>query len=216
MKNQMKRITILLADDHPMARAGIRNLLEIAGNFDIVGEAEDGYQARELVEVLQPDVLLLDLKMPGLRPAELEKWVRENFPQIVTLVLTSHDRDRYLAAMMEAGASGYMDKNVTAETLAGAIQRAVNGEILFDQKQMQRAQNWRETVGQKENQLTEQEIKLLELLVKGLDNNKISQQLNVTEKTVAYHLTSIFQKLGVKSRLEAAIWAKDELFDELE
>lgn len=132
------KITILLADDHPLALMGIRDLLAQAEDMEIIGEAEDGFQVQELVPTLRPNVLLLDLKMPGPRPAEIERWVRENFPETVTLVLTAHDRDRYLANMLEAGAAGYMDKNITAETLIDAIRRAVKGEILFDQEQLQR------------------------------------------------------------------------------
>lgn len=92
-------ITMLIADDHSVARAGIRRILEEDPSLEIVGEAEDGHEARKMVDELRPDVLLLDLKMPGPRPAEIERWVRTNYPDIVTLVLTAHDRDIYLAEM---------------------------------------------------------------------------------------------------------------------
>lgn len=92
-------ITVLIADDHSVARAGIRRILEEDPSLEIVGEAEDGHEARKMVDELRPDVLLLDLKMPGPRPAEIERWVRTNYPDIVTLVLTAHDRDIYLAEM---------------------------------------------------------------------------------------------------------------------
>jgi DNA-binding NarL/FixJ family response regulator len=214
--NPKKIITILLADDHPLARQGIRSLLAEANNLKIIGEVEDGFQVKELVASFKPDVLLMDLKMPGPRPAELEKWVRENYPETVTLVLTSHDRDHYLASMLEAGASGYMDKSITAERLINAIRRAVNGDLLFDQKQLQRVLDWKENIEDKVKELTEQEKKALFLLCKGFDNNKIAATLNISEKTVSYHLTNIFIKIDVKSRLEAAIWAKDNLLDSLE
>lgn len=214
--NSPKIITVLLADDHLLARQGIRSLLAKAGDLQIIGEAEDGFQVKELVAKLQPDVLLMDLKMQGPRPAELEKWVRENHPETVTLVLTAHDRDHYLASMLDAGASGYMDKNITAERLINAIRRAVNGDLLFDQSQLQRVLDWKENIDAKVKELTEQEKNILILLCKGLDNNKIASARNVTEKTVSYHLTNIFIKIGVKSRLEAALWAKNNLPDNLE
>src|SRR5512143_632923 len=119
-------ITVLIADDHPIARAGIRTILEEAPDLRVIGEAEDGDAAQNLVAELQPRVLLLDLKMPGLSSAEVEKWVRNNFPNVITLVLTAHDRDAYLSQMLEAGVSGYMDKNTRGEQLIAAIRRAVS------------------------------------------------------------------------------------------
>src|SRR3990170_5763846 len=103
-------ITLLLADDHPMVRAGIRALLMKAPDIQIVGEAQDGNETLRLVAKLRPKILLLDLKMPGPSPSEIEKWVRENYPETITLVLTAHDRDAYLSSMVEAGAAGYLDK----------------------------------------------------------------------------------------------------------
>jgi len=214
--NIPKNITVLLADDHPLARAGIRNLLAEADDLEIIGEAEDGFQVQELVAGLRPNILLLDLKMPGPRPFELEKWVRENYPQTITLVLTSHDRDIYLASMMDAGVSGYMSKDVTSERLICAIRRAVQGEILFDQKQMQRICSWKEEVGDKLSQLTHRENVILDLLAQGLDNKSISSKLGITYQTAAFHVASVLKKLSVKSRQEAAVWALKNLPDELE
>ncbi len=215
MQNE-KIITVLLADDHPLARAGIRKLLIEANDLEIIGEAEDGFQVQELVAQLRPQVLLLDLKMPGPRPAELEKWVRENHPETVTLVLTSHDRDAYLSAMMEAGASGYMDKNIKSEQLISAIRRAVSGEILFDKAQQKRANQWQEDVGKKIELLTHQEHAILILLAQGMDNQTMAARLSIAEKTIAFHLKNIFTKLQVESRLQAALWAKDHLSDDLD
>src|SRR5574341_1469328 len=124
-----KTISLLLTDDDPIVRAGIRAVLSKATDIKIVGEARDGFEAQQLVGRLRPKILLLDLKMPGLSAAELEKWVRENYPDTITLVLTAHDRDAHLAGMMEAGAAGYMSKGESAERLIGAIRRAAQGEI---------------------------------------------------------------------------------------
>lgn len=216
MKSHNTQITILIADDHPLARAGIRTLLSQAKDMEIIGEAQDGYEAQILVTKLRPQVLILDLKMPGLRASELEKWVREKYPEIITLVLTAHDRDSYLAAMMDAGAAGYLSEEESEERLIGAIRRAVNGEIIFDKAQRDRAKRWRNDVGSKIDQLTPREFEVLQFLAKGMDNKEIGKSLEISAKTVAYHITRIIAKLQVKSRQEATVWALQHLSDNLE
>ena len=213
---QKTSISLLLADDDPIARAGIRALLAEATDIKIVGEAKDGLEAREMVGRLRPAILLLDLKMPGLAPAELEKWVREHYPEIVTLVLTSHDRDAYLAGMMEAGAAGYMSKSESAERLIGAIRRAAGGEILFDVEQFARARHWRENVSQKLASLTERERQVLRLIAEGMDNKAIARSLEITSKTAAFHVTNILEKLELDSRQKAVAWIHAHLSDDLE
>jgi DNA-binding NarL/FixJ family response regulator len=210
------KITILLADDHPSIRAGIRELLNQADDIEIVGEASCQAEVFELIDKYKPNVLLLDLIMPDTHPAKIEEWVRQNYPQTVTLVLTSHDRDHYLAKMMDAGAAGYLDKKIEPNQLISAIRRAVHGEILFDNNQYLRAKNWKEQVGNKINQLTIKEIEVLRLLAEGTSNEEISAKLGITVKTVSFHLTNIFSKLGVKSRQEATILAVKNLSDNLE
>lgn len=207
-------ITILIADDEELARAGIRTLLAQADDMEIIGEAQDGFEVQELVPKLRPQILLLDFKMPGPRPHELEKWVRDNYPETITLILTAHDRDAYLARMMDTGIAGYLIKNEKAEQLIGAIRRAAHGEILFDQAQFARVAHWREEVRDKLNQLTAREREMLELLKNGLDNHAIAQSLDITVKTAMYHMTNLFRKLQVKNRQEAAIWAMKHLSDD--
>lgn len=207
-------ITILIADDEPMARAGIRKLLEQANDFEIIGEAQDGFEVQKLIPKLQPQILLLDYRMPGPRPAELEKWVRENYSETTTLILTAHDRDAYLATMIDSGIAGYLLKNENAEQLIGAIRRAVHGEVLFDQVQFARVAHWREEVRDKLSQLTQREHEMLELLQHGLDNNAIAQNLDISVKTTMYHMTNLFRKLQVKNRQEATLWAIRYLSDD--
>ncbi|HMX18239.1 MAG TPA: response regulator transcription factor [Anaerolineales bacterium] len=206
MPDDKNMISIILADDHQMARQGIRSILEKAPDFEIVGEAKDGDEVRRLVAALRPQILLLDLKMPNLSPAELEKWVRINYPETNTLVLTGHDRDVYLANMMDAGVSGYLDKKLRAGQLISAIRRAARGEIFFDEEQIERARRWREEVGNKWASLSEREKEILQKLTEGAENLAIAEMLCITTNTVEKHLTNIYKKLGVKSRLEAAIW----------
>ena len=123
-----QKITILLVDDHPLAPQGVRTALAQADDLEIVAEAQNGQEAIQLVASLQPDILLLDLKMSGIRAAEVEAWVREHHPATITLVLTAHDRDFYLSEMLQAGASGYLDKSQRGEQLIEAVRRAAAGE----------------------------------------------------------------------------------------
>src|SRR5258706_2925635 len=209
-------ITLVLADDHAVARAGVRAILSAASDIEIVGEAENGDEVQELVVKFKPRILLLDLKMPGLHPAEIEKWVRTNYPETVTLVLTAHDRDSYLTKMIDAGAAGLIDKSESSERLLGAIRRAAAGEILFDSGQLDRARHWREEARKKAESLTNREREILRLLVQGFDNAHIARVLTVTTKTVAYHVTNILEKLEVSSRQEAVAWVHKYLPDNLE
>lgn len=200
------KITVLVVDDHPIALAGVRKILEWAPDIVIVGETQDAAQVQQLVAGLRPRILLLDLKMPGLRPAELEKWVREHYPETDTLVLTAHDRDSYLAGMMEAGVKGFLSKEESEHKLISAIRRTAAGASLFDDEQIARVKRWKEGVFDKWESLTEQERRVLKLMGEGLDNQAISEQMAVSEKTVEYHTTNLFAKLGVKNRHQAALW----------
>ena len=208
-------ITIVIADDHPVARAGIHNLLGSDPNLVIIGEAENGIEAQQLVEKLRPNILLLDLKMPGPPPAEIEKWVRTHCPETATLVLTAHDRDSYLTAMIDSGAVGLIDKNETAERLIGAIRRAASGEILFDDLQLNRARRWRAVAGVKWESLTERERQVLKLLEQGLDRAETATRLEIVPKTVDYHIAHILKKLDVKSHKEAVCWVHKYVSDDL-
>jgi DNA-binding NarL/FixJ family response regulator len=208
-------IRVLLTDDHPVAREGIRAILERTPDIQIVGEARDGIEAKRMVADLCPDILLLDLVMPGPRPSEIEAWVRTHYPETITLVLTAHDRDAYLADMIEAGAVGFVTKEKALERLVEAIRRAARGEILFGSEQLTRARRWREEVGERWESLTGRERQVLQLLVEGLDNVAIAEALCVTTKTVEYHVTNTLNKLDAASRLEAVVWVRDHWPDGL-
>lgn len=213
MADPHKRITVLIADDHEITRKGIRDFLEQAPDMQIVGEAQDGEEIKRLVGELRPQILLLDLVMPNLSPAELEKWVRENHPETITLVLTAHDRDAYLAGMMEAGAAGYLDKKLRAGQLISAIRRAVRGETIFTKEQFERVRHWREEVTAKWESLSKRERQVLQLLTEGMENKEIAESLSITVNTVEKHLAHIYHKLGVTTRTEAAHWWNEKITD---
>jgi two-component system response regulator NreC len=208
-------IRVLLADDHPVTRAGIRAILEEATDIQVVGEAENGTEALQMTAELWPQILLLDLRMPGPRPCEIARWVRSHCPETITLVLTAHDRDAYLADMVDAGAAGFLTKEEAAEVLVEAIRRAVRGGVIFDREQLARASRWREEVGERWESLTEREREVLRLLAEGLGNAAIAEALCVMPKTVAYHVANILSKLEVVSRLEAVVWVRNYLPDDL-
>jgi DNA-binding NarL/FixJ family response regulator len=202
----LDKISIMIVDDHPALRMGIRTILEKVSEFCVVGEAGDGEEARKLLAELYPRIVLLDLVMPDFSPAIFEKWVREHYPETITLVLTSHDRDAYLANMIDAGAAGYLKKEVNAEQLINSIKRAALGEKLFDQQQFARARHWHEDIENKWNSLSKRECQILYLLADGASNKDIASHLLISLKTVDKHLERIYQKLDVGCRAKAVVW----------
>ncbi len=201
-----KTITILIADDEQMARAGIRKLLEQADDFEIIGEAQDGFEVQEMVPKLRPKIVLLDYQMPGPGASNLEKWIRENYPETTALVLTAHNRDAYLAKMVDSGIAGFLLKNENAEQLINAIRRAAEGTVYFSDEQIVRAKKWKESVVEKWECLTDREKELLQSLARGADNKTIAKSQTISIKTVEYHMTNIMKKLNVNSRDEAIVW----------
>ncbi len=206
MSAQQNTITVLIADDHEITRKGIRNFLEQVPEIQVVGEAQNGNETKRLIAKLRPRILLLDMIMPDHSPYELEKWIRTNFPDTITLVLTAHDRDAYLSSMIEAGAAGYLDKKLRAGQLISAIRRADRGEFLFDKQQLERARRWREEVSKRWESLSKREREVLQLLTEGGENKAIAASLGITVNTVEKHLENIYKKLGVTSRTEAIHW----------
>lgn len=151
MLENISTITVLIADYHCLAREGVRSILEKVPDIKIVGEAEEGEEIKQKVAALRPQILLLDLHMPNLSPAQLEKWVRTNYPETTTLVLTGHDRKSYgssmlLTEMMDAGVSGYLEKSLRAEQLISSIRRAACGELLFSEEQIEKVRRWKEEI----------------------------------------------------------------------
>jgi len=211
MNDRGETIRVLLADDHPVVRAGIRAILESESDFQIVGEAEDGHEAQEMTVRLRPQVLLLDLHMPGPRPVETVAWVQSYCPETAVLVLTAHDIDTYLAAMISAGVAGFVVKEEAPETLVEAVRRAARGEVLCSRQQLSRVRRWRDEVGEPWESLTGTERHVLRLLAKGLDDSAIAENLSVNPNSVAYHLNNVLSKLGASSRLEAVVWTHNHL-----
>lgn len=199
-------VRVLLADDHQLVRAGLEQLLAAAADMDVVATAADGAEAVRLAEATDPDVVLMDLVMPEMGGVEATRRIVERCPGAAVVVLTSFsDQERILDAL-DAGAIGYLLKDVEPAQLLAGVRSAARGESPLDPKaarQLLRARGERVSAG-----LTPRELEVLSLVRRGLANKQIARTLDISERTVKAHLTSAFQRIGVVDRVQAALWAE--------
>jgi DNA-binding NarL/FixJ family response regulator len=209
MQVELKQpIRVLLADDHPVVRSGIRNLLEKASGITVVGEACDGEEALSMVREVQPDILLLDMEMPKIRGVEVAKQLRAKGSQVRILVLSAYDDKQYILELLSNGASGYLTKEEAPEVIVEAVRGVARGEEGWVSRRVgAHIAKWMREDDNGKLHLTSREIEVLRLVVEGKTNQEIGQQLDISEKTVEKHLEGVFNKLGVTSRVEAAVQA---------
>ena len=202
-------IRVLLADDHAIVRAGIRQLLEHAGDIQIVAEASDGEAAKTLIEQHRPDVAVLDIQMPKATGIEVTRWVRANLPEIGVLVLTAYDEDPYVMAVLQAGANGYVLKTGSPEDLIQAVHDVHEGKSVLDLTVTKKlmAHMFSTAKSPAIEELTDREMEILGLVAKGFTNKAIGIQLSISDRTVQGHLAHIFDKLKASSRTEAVMRA---------
>lgn len=200
-------IRVLIAVGHHLIRAGTHAVLDKEPDIEVVEEAQDTASVRDLAIKLCPDVVLLDLDIPGLRPSQIDVRIRANCPEPATLILTTCDHDCYLARAFEEGALGYLTKHQTAGQLVKAIRHAAQGSPLLTGDQLPRIHHWRKEVGERWERLTGRERSVLRLLMEGRGNADIGRELGLAVKTVEGHVTHILGKLCVASRQEAIVWA---------
>jgi DNA-binding NarL/FixJ family response regulator len=207
---------IVIVDDQALFREGLRTLLSIRPDMDVVGEAADGAEAVALVDALRPDVVLMDLRMPTVDGIQATARIRERWPEIPVLVLTTFDDDANLFGALKAGASGYLLKDVSSETLISAVQAATRGESFLQSTVTGRVvaafAKLMESGGPRAEALvlplSPREREIVSLLGGGASNKEIADRLNLAEGTVKNHVTSILTKLDVRDRTQAAIRAR--------
>lgn len=210
----MEPITVLIVDDHPLFRKGMRSLLESMPDFQVVGEAATGKEAVETAVSLQPDVVLMDLQMPNGTGLEATRQLRQKSPNIRVLVVTLFEDDESIFTALKAGAHGYILKDAEEEEMIRAIKSVANGQAIFSPTIAGRLMDYFSTNQAQLPQeifpeLTDREREILTLISRGKSNAAIAEQLSISVKTVRNHVSNIFNKLQVADRAQAAIRARD-------
>ena len=196
-------VRIVLADDHPLTRAGIAEFLRRESSLDLVGEAEDGVKAWEMIRELKPDVALLDIRMPGMDGVSVAQKVKAEGLSTATIMLTSYDAQQYVMASLRAGARGFVLKTVSPKELTAAIATGSKGGLYLDPEVAS-------VMGERDfdpEQLSAREREVLLLAAKGLSSKEVASRLFISERTVQTHLASIYDKLGSKNKTEALLLA---------
>lgn len=204
----LKSIRVLIADDHAVVRNGLSSFLSVYDDFELVGEAINGEQAVRMCEQCQPDVILMDLVMPGMDGASATRLIREKFPRVQVIALTSFKERKQVQSAIQAGAIGYLLKDISADELARAIRQAHVGKPTLAPEAVDvliRAAHSPET--QLGDDLTERELEVLGLMVDGLNNQQIAERLIIGLSTAKSHVSNVLSKLGVSTRTEAVSYA---------
>jgi DNA-binding NarL/FixJ family response regulator len=204
---------VVIADDHPVFRRGLKALLDGEDGLEVVGDAADGQEAVKVVLDLEPDVVVMDLHMPVLGGVEAAKQIREVLPDIGVLVLTMHEDDELVFAAMKAGARGYLVKTTDDDEIVRAVQAIGAGEAIFSATIAQRMMGYFTAISSSKAvlfpQLTDRERDVLELMASGLDNPSIAYKLSLSGKTVRNRVSAIFTKLQVADRAQAIVRARE-------
>lgn len=208
-------IRVLLADDQPLVRAGLSGLLAAEEDLEVIGAAADGHEAVALAQELRPDVACLDIRMPGLDGIEATRALTAAEPPIPVLILTTFDLDDYVFGALEAGAAGFLLKDAEPEVIIESVHRVAAGQGTLDQSLtrrilaefVQRRSLQPVTAQGAEGLLTARELEILGLLAQGMSNEEIARELVVEITTVKSHVARMLPKLGVRSRLQAVVWA---------
>lgn len=210
-------IRLLLVDDQRLMRDGLRILLELESDFEVIGEAEDGAQALESYQQFSPDVVLMDIRMPVMDGVEATRRLRESDPNAKVIILTTFDDNEYIFEGLRAGALGYLLKDVSGDELADAIRKVAAGGSMIEPSVARKviaefarlAPATPEAVEDLIEPLSEREIEILKLVSQGLTNKEIAAKLYLAEGTVKNYVTSILQKIGARDRTQAAIRARE-------
>ncbi|MEN8172201.1 MAG: response regulator transcription factor [Chloroflexota bacterium] len=209
-------IRVYLVDDQRLMRDGLRTLLEIEKDLEIIGEAENGEQAVEAYRDHKPDVMLMDIRMPGINGVEATRQIKSESPEARILILTTFDDDEYVFEGLRAGASGYLLKDVSGGELADAIRTVAQGGALIEPSvarkvvaEFARLTPSAQSADKLADPLSEREMEILKVLAQGFTNKEIGAQLHLAEGTVKNYVTSILQKIGARDRTQAALRARE-------
>jgi DNA-binding NarL/FixJ family response regulator len=204
-------IRVVVVDDHAVVRSGLAQLLGGAGDIEVVGEAGDGAAAVDVVRDTRPDVILMDLQMPGVDGVEATRQIVEEGLGGEVLVLTSYSDSARIVAALDAGAVGYLLKDADPEEVLSGVRAVSRGESPIDPKVARRLLTARSAAAPASVSMTPRETEVLTLVRAGLANKQIARRLGISERTVKEHLTSVFQRIGVADRTQAALWAERNL-----
>jgi DNA-binding NarL/FixJ family response regulator len=204
------KVSVMLVDDHAIWRGGVRSMLEDT-EFDVVGEASSGREALQVVEQVNPQLVLLDIRMAGGDGLDTLMALKQKHPRMAVVMLTTYDNPTYMARAVAGGAAGYLLKGVEHDELLAALRAVAQGEMLLSMDTLQRSLRGVSSAGAESGELieplTEREIEVLRLVATGLSNRDIGSVLFIAESTVKTHVEHIISKLGVSDRVQAAVWA---------
>jgi len=207
----MSPIRVVLADDHPVVRSGIRMLLEKVVDIEVVGEAANGNDVLRMVEEMKPDVLLLDMEMPDIKGPEVAQRLIASGSSVKILALSAYDDNVYIRELLELGAAGYLIKEEAPETIVDAVRGVAYGEKGWVSRRIAAQMvSWVRGDEREGLKLTAREMEVLKHVVSGKTNQNIAHELGISEKTIEKYMEAIFAKLGVASRVEAAVYAVRE------
>lgn len=202
-----RKISVLIIDDHEMVRMGLATYLQTEDDIEVVGEGNNGKEAIQLAEKLQPDVILMDLVMDGMDGITATKEIKAKFPKIKIIVLTSFIEQEKVFPVIEAGAFSFLLKTSRANDIANAIREAMNGNPTIDGKVASMMMSRMQKLPEKHQSLTQRELEVLILIGRGLSNKEIGEELFIGIKTVKTHVSNVLAKIEVDDRTQAAIYA---------
>jgi len=204
----MSKVRVLLADDHPIVRTGIQSMLAKAPDIIVIAEVDNGMAALAQSEALAPDVLLLDMEMPGLSGVEVAQQLKAAHSRVRVLALSAHDDEVYVRSLLASGASGYLMKDEAPELIVDAVRGIARGEKgWISRRAAAQMSGWTYTQEQETHELTDREMQILQLAATGATNREMALALHIVEKTVEKHMTAVYTKLKVNSRVEAVMAA---------
>jgi DNA-binding NarL/FixJ family response regulator len=209
-----RSLRVMLADDHALVREGTRRLLEAEGDVEVVAEAANGEEAILAAQRLHPDIAIIDIAMPGIGGIQATREIKARCPETAILILSAYDDEPYLIALLEAGAAGFLLKNVHGQELINAIRAVSRGESVLHpvlaEKMMRRLSTQANPTARASDLLSDRELDVLRLAARGLPNKEIARRLGLSIRTVHSHLANIFTKMQVGSRTEAVLLALRE------